>query len=180
MLQAVINKDSLIDTSSSNRAITSYSSRIAISASPPAFDVPVEGSSHRRNIAARFGGLRTNLNGFGDATVKKSEDMITRLRPRSIILASCKPGRKPGFRPGLRPGFRQVRACGFVTRFRPAFDFFCRKHGREPQQVRWFVRVLDKWNEEKPVLSKFAAGFQHAFDLLATRFAAARIMECGL
>jgi len=36
--------------------------------------------------------------------------------------------------------------CGFVTRFRPAFDFFCRNPGREPQHVRWFVRVLDKWN----------------------------------
>jgi len=44
--------------------------------------------------------------------------------------------------------------------FRPAFDFFCLKAGREPQQVRWFVRVLDKWNVEKPVLSKFAAGFR--------------------
>ena len=29
------------------------------------------------------------------------------LRPHSIILASCKPGRKPG----LQSGFRQVRAC---------------------------------------------------------------------
>ena len=103
-------------------------------------------------------------------------------RPHSIILASCKPGCKPGFRPGLQPCFRQVRAG-----LRHAFDqlsTFCRKPGREPQQVRWFVRVLDKWNVEKTVLSKFAAGFRHAFDLLATRFRPdmqlARIMECGL
>ena len=54
----------------------------------------------------------------------------------------------------------------FATPFRPAFDFLCRKTGREPQQFRWFVRVLDKRNVEKPVLSKFAAGFRHAFDLL--------------
>jgi len=32
------------------------------------------------------------------------------LRPHSLILASCKPGRKPGFRPGLRPGLRQGAA----------------------------------------------------------------------
>ena len=64
------------------------------------------------------------------------------LRPHSIILASC----KPGFRAGLQPSFRQVRAD-----LRHAFDFFCRKPGREPQQVRWFVRVLDKWNVEKTV-----------------------------
>jgi len=46
-----------------------------------------------------------------------------------------------------------VRVCD-------AFDFIRRKPGREQQQVRWFVRVLDKWNVEKPVLSKFAAGFR--------------------
>jgi len=57
-----------------------------------------------------------------------------------------------------------------ATRFRPAVDFFYRKPGCEPQQVRWFVRVLDKWNVEKNVLSKFAAGFRPASDLLATRF----------
>ena len=51
-----------------------------------------------------------------------------------------------------------------------SFRLFFREPGREPQQVRWFVRVLDKWNVEKPVLSKFAAGFRHAFDLLVTRF----------
>jgi len=56
-------------------------------------------------------------------------------------------------------------SCGFATRFRPAVDFFCRKPGREPQQVRWFVRMLDKWNvEKKTVLSKFAAGFRPACD----------------
>ena len=61
----------------------------------------------------------------------------------AIILASC----KPGFRPGLQPGFRQVRVG-----LRHAFDCFCRKPGREPQQVRRFVRVLDKLNvEKKPV-----------------------------
>ena len=45
------------------------------------------------------------------------------------------------------------------------------------------VRVLDKWNVEKTVLSKFAAGFRHAFDLLSKRFsrfaAGYRITECG-
>ena len=51
-------------------------------------------------------------------------------RPRSIILASCKPGCKPGFRPGLQPGFRQVRAG-----LRHAFDFFCRKPGREHVEI---------------------------------------------
>ena len=58
----------------------------------------------------------------------------------------------------MQPGLREVRAG-----LRHAFDtlsiFFCRKPGREPaasistsrlmQQVRWFVRVLDKWNVEK-------------------------------
>ena len=62
----------------------------------------------------------------------------------AIILASCKPGFRPGFRPGLQPGFRQVRVG-----LRHAFDCFCRKPGREPQQVRRFVRVLDKLNVEK-------------------------------
>ena len=103
-----------------------------------------------------------------------------KLRPLSIILPSCKPGRKPAFRPGLRPGFRQVRAG-----LRHAFDFFVEnlvanllhqsRHveidAAGSQQVRWFVRVLDKWNvEKKPVLNKFAAGFRHACDLLATRY----------
>ena len=47
-------------------------------------------------------------------------------------------------------------SCGFVTCFRHAFDFFCRKPGRDMsrlmqqnlQQVRWLVRVLDNWNVE--------------------------------
>jgi len=97
------------------------------------------------------------------------------LRPHSIILASCKPGLKPGFRPGLQPGFRQVRAG-----LRHAFDFFCRKHGRKPQQVRWFVRVLDTWNLKKNRFKQvrswlstcFRPGFRPGLQL-------ARIMECG-
>ena len=67
-------------------------------------------------------------------------------RPHSIILASC----KPGFRPGLQPGFRQVRA-GLRRAFDQLSTFFVENlvGGREPQQVRWFVRVLDKWNVQK-------------------------------
>ena len=34
--------------------------------------------------------------------------------------------------------------CGFATRFRPAFDFFSKTWSREPQQIRWLVRVLDQ------------------------------------
>jgi len=45
--------------------------------------------------------------------------MPARIRPHSVILASCKPGRKPCFRPGFRPGSRQVRA-GLPH----AFDYF--------------------------------------------------------
>ena len=60
--------------------------------------------------------------------------------------------------------------CWFATCFRPAFNFFCWKTGCKPQQVCWFVHVLDKWNVEKPILSKFAAGFRPACYLLATRF----------
>jgi len=71
-------------------------------------------------------------------------------------------------------------SCGFATHFRLAFDFVV----ENVVSVRWFVRVLDKWNVEKPVLSKFAAGFRHAFDLLRSDFRPglqlARIMECGL
>ena len=52
------------------------------------------------------------------------------------------------FRPGLQPGFRQVRA-GLRHAFDQLSTFFCRKPGREPQQARWFVRVLDKWNVQK-------------------------------
>jgi len=32
---------------------------------------------------------------------------------------------------------------------RHAFDFFCRKPGGEPQQVRRFMRVLHRWNVEQ-------------------------------
>ena len=40
-----------------------------------------------------------------------------------------------------------MRVCDTLsTSFRL---FFCRKRGRERQQVRWFVRVLDKWSVEK-------------------------------
>jgi len=42
--------------------------------------------------------------------------------PLAYSIASC----KPGFRLGLQPGFRQVCAG-----LRHAFDFFCRKPGRE-------------------------------------------------
>jgi len=76
-------------------------------------------------------------------------------------------------------------SCGFATRFRPAFDFFCRKPGRELQQVRWFVRVLVKWTVEK---NPFKASSQLAFDMLSTclrpgfwpGLQLARIMECSL
>ena len=50
-------------------------------------------------------------------------ELTSRLRPHSIILASCKPGCKPGFRPGLQPGFRQVRAG-----LRHAFDMLSIRH----------------------------------------------------
>jgi len=82
----------------------------------------------------------------------------TVLRPHSIILASCKPGSKPGFRPGLQPGFRQVLAG-----LRHAFDTLSTFLAAGLQQVRWFVRVLDKWNVEKtrfePANEPVEAGF---------------------
>ena len=76
-------------------------------------------------------------------------------------------GRKPGFRPGLQPGFRQVRA-GLRHAFDTLSTFFVENlvanllHQSQYveidaaglQQVRWFVRVLDKWNVEKPVSSQ--------------------------
>jgi len=66
----------------------------------------------------------------------------TDLRPHSIILASSKPGCKPGFRPGLQPDFDKfVWVCDTLL---TSFRLFCRKPGREPQQVRWFVRVLER------------------------------------
>jgi len=39
-----------------------------------------------------------------------------------------------------------VRVCDTLS---TSFRLFCQKPGREPQQVRWFVRVLDKLNVEK-------------------------------
>jgi len=75
-------------------------------------------------------------------------------------------------------------SCGFATRFRVStnFQLFCRKPCRELQQVRWFVRLLDKWNVEntrfKQVRSwlstRFRVACEQVFDQLA------RIMECGL
>ena len=84
------------------------------------------------------------------------------LRPHSIILASCKLGCKPSFRPGLQPDFRQVRA-GLRHAFDTLSTFLVEKlvanllhqsrhveiDAAGSQQVRWFVRVLDKWNVEK-------------------------------
>ena len=62
-----------------------------------------------------------------------------------------------------------TNSCGFATCFRPAFDFFCRKPCREPAAYAAgsLVRARARQMEcrKKPVLSKFAAGFQHAFDL---------------
>ena len=93
----------------------------------------------------------------------KNNKYAALLRPHSIILACCKPGCKPGFRPGLQPGFRQVRAG-----LRHAFDMLSTRFrlflskiwsrtccinldmSRLMQQVRWFARVLDKWNVAKP------------------------------
>ena len=68
-------------------------------------------------------------------------------------------------------------SCGFATCFRHAFDFFVEnlvanllhqsRHveidAAGSQQVRWFVRVLDKWNVEKnrfePANEPVEAGF---------------------
>ena len=70
-----------------------------------------------------------------------------------------------------------MRVCDMLsTRFRHAFDFFCRKPGRElaaacinfdmsrlMQQVRWFTRMLAKWDVEKtqfePANEPVEAGF---------------------
>ena len=77
----------------------------------------------------------------------------------SIIVASCKLGRKPGF----RFGFRQVRA-GLRHVFGQLSTFLSKTWSRTccinldmsrlMQQVRWLVRVLDKWNVEKSVSSQ--------------------------
>ena len=72
-------------------------------------------------------------------------------------------------------------SCVFATCFRPAFDFFVENLAANllhqsrhveidaagSQQVCWFVCVLDKWNVQKTVFSKFAAGFRpHSIILL--------------
>jgi len=91
--------------------------------------------------------------------------METVLLPHSIILASC----KPGLRSGLQPGFQQVCAG-----LRHALDFFLSKTWSRTAAgslVRARARQMEC--RKKTVLSKFAAGFRHAFDLLATRFSAA-------
>jgi len=46
-------------------------------------------------------------------------------------------------------------SCGFAASFRPAFDLSVENlvvnlHAAGSQQVRWFVRVLDKWNVKNP------------------------------
>jgi len=89
---------------------------------------------------------------------------VSRLRPHSIIPFSCKPGCKPGFWPGLQPGFWQVhvRVCDTLSTI-----FVENLAGREPQQVRWFVRVLDKWNVKncfKQVCSWLSTCFRPACD----------------
>ena len=59
---------------------------------------------------------------FLQLTPRLSNDFTAAWKPQSIILASCKPG--------CKPGFRQVRAG-----LRRAFDFFCRKPGREHVEI---------------------------------------------
>jgi len=82
-----------------------------------------------------------------------------------------------------------MRVCDMLaTCFRHAFDFFCRKPGREPAAS---ISTCGRHY----VLSKFAAGFRLAFNMLSTCFRHAhasrkpnlqpglqlvRIMECGL
>ena len=101
-----------------------------------------------------------------------------RSRPHSVILASCKPGCKPGFQPGLQPGFRQARV-GLRHAFDQLLRLFCRIPSCEPQQVCWFVRVLDKCgkNRFKQVHSWLSTclrpGFRPGLQL-------GRIIECGL
>jgi len=103
---------------------------------------------------------------------KLSRKIFQAHRPHSIILASC----KPGFRPGLQPCFRQVRA-GLRHDFDTLSTFFVEnlvanllhqsRHieidAAGSQHVRWFARVLDKWNVEKtrfkPANEPVEAGF---------------------
>ena len=89
--------------------------------------------------------------------VKRCRTCCEMLRPHSIILASCKPGCKSSFLPGLQPGFRQVRA-GLRHAFDTLSTFLSKTWSRAccinldmsrlmqqaRDQVRWFVRVLDK------------------------------------
>jgi len=99
-----------------------------------------------------------------------------RLRPHSIILASC----KPGFRPGLQPGFRQVRAG-----LRHAADQLSTVLSKTGSRTAAGSLLRALARQMKCRKSKFAAGFRHAFNLLATRgfrpgLQLARIIECGL
>jgi len=94
--------------------------------------------------------------------------VMCRIRPHSIILSRCKPGCKAGFRPGLQPGFRQLRVG-----LRHAFDqfsiFLSKTLPRTAAGSLVRARARQMKFRKKTVLSKFAAGFRDAFDLLATR-----------
>jgi len=87
------------------------------------------------------------------------------LMPHSIILASCKPGCKPGFRPSLQPGFRQVRE-GLRHAFDQLSTLLSKTWSRTAAGSLVRARARQMECRKKPVLSKFAAGFRHAFDLL--------------
>jgi len=109
--------------------------------------------------------------------IKKTLPLATvSLRPHSIILTSC----KPGFRPGWQSGFRQVRA-GLRHASDQLSTFFVENLVANRSR---FAGSRACYRHMECRKSKFAAGFRHAFDLLATRFstrfAAARITECGL
>jgi len=58
-------------------------------------------------------------------------------------------------------------SCGFATRFRL---FLSKTWSRTAAGSLVRARARQMECRKKPVLSKFAAGFRHAFDLLATRF----------
>ena len=90
---------------------------------------------------------------------------VTELRPHSTILASCKPGCKPGFRPDLQPF--STSSCGFATRFRL---FWSKTWLRTAAGLVVCAHTRQMECRKKTVLSKFAGGFRHAFDVLATRF----------
>ena len=55
-----------------------------------------------------------------------------------------------------------ISSCGFATCFRHAFDFFCRKPGREP------AASISTCGRHQ-VLSTLAAGFRPACEVLSTR-----------